>query len=261
VFAGYLRFKAALLAERMPAALTRLGAWAVGALPESLQHRSRLRMAQRFFGAAGETLYDRVAGWTAFFSNDLEALLDPDLRRRLAPIDRLANVRSYLDRIAGWSALSRLLYLNTKTYLADDLLVKTDRCSMANSLEIRSPFLDHALMEYVAGLPDHLKLRRGQTKYVLKRAFGDLIPAAIAARGKQGFGVPLGAWFRGELADYVGDMLGGDARCHMWLDPSAIARLLGEHRRGERDHGQRLWAILTLEAWLRLPKREPAWVA
>ena len=261
VFAGYLRFQAALLGERMPAALTRLGAWAVGALPESLQHHSRLRMAQRFFGAAGESLYERVARWTAFFSDDLEALLEPDLMRRLSPVDRLANVRPYLDGISDWSPLSRLLYLNTKTYLPNDLLVKTDRCSMANSLEVRSPFLDHALMEYVARLPDGLKLRRGTTKYILKRAFEDLIPPSIAARAKRGFGVPLGTWFRGELADHLADMLGADARCHEWLDGSVVRRILAEHRRGERDHGQRLWSILMLEAWLRRPKREPAWAA
>jgi asparagine synthase (glutamine-hydrolysing) len=261
VFAGYLRFKAALIGERMPAALTRLGAWAVGALPESLQHHSRLRLAQRFFGAAGESLYERVARWTAFFSDDLETVLDPDLRRRLPPIDRLANVRPHLARIASWSPLSRLLYLNAKTYLPNDLLVKTDRCSMANSLEVRSPFLDHALMEYVAGLPDDLKLRRGSAKYVLRRAFEDLVPDAIAARGKRGFGVPLGTWFRGELADYLGDVLGADARCYEWLDGGVVRRLLAEHRRGERDHGQRLWSVLTLETWLRRPRREPAWAA
>ena len=261
LFAGYLRFYAALVGEWMPSALTRLGGWALGSIPESLHHHSKLRMAQRFFGAAGESLYERFARWTAFFSEDLDAVLDPDLRRRLPAMDRLAHFRPHLDRIGGYSTLARLLYLNTKTYLPDDLLVKTDRCSMANSLEVRSPFLDHALMEYVALLPDRFKLRRGTTKYVLKRAFRDLVPPEIAARGKRGFGVPLGAWFRGELAEYLGDMLESGARCHQWLDGSYVARLLAEHRRGQRDHGQRLWTILTLEAWLRQSARAPAWAA
>jgi asparagine synthetase B (glutamine-hydrolysing) len=105
------------------------------------------------------------------------------------------------------STLSQLLYLNFKTYLLDDLLVKMDRSTMANSLEARSPFLDTALAEYAASLPDRMKLRWGRTKYILKKAFADLLPKEILHRGKMGFGVPLGVWFRGELREYVQDLL------------------------------------------------------
>jgi asparagine synthase (glutamine-hydrolysing) len=123
---------------------------------------------------------------------------------------------------------------------------------MAHGLEGRSPFLDTALVEYVAGLPDTMKLRRGTTKYVLKRAFADLLPPEILARGKRGFGVPLGAWFRGPLDAYVDDLLVvPGARAAAYVDPAYVHRLLAEHRSGYRDHGHRLWSLLTFEVWLR----------
>src|SRR5207247_11271575 len=107
----------------------------------------------------------------------------------------------------GASVTSQTLYVNFMTYLPADLLVKADRTSMGNGLETRSPFLDRALVEFVAGLPDRFKLRGGTVKWALKRAFSDLLPHAIVDRPKRGFGVPLGAWFRGELRDYVRDVL------------------------------------------------------
>ena len=157
-----------------------------------------------------------------------------------------------MERAAGCTPLSQLLYLNVKTYLVDDLQVKMDRCAMAHGLEARSPFLDRALMEYVATLPDDMKLRRGQTKYILKRAFSDVLPEAIRKRGKMGFGVPLGAWFRGELRDYVSDLvLAADARLRDVIEPSYVRRLVHEHVSGARDHSHRLWTLLTFEIWLR----------
>ena len=257
-FAGYLRFQAGVVSERLPTSVRRLGGWAMAALPASVHHHSRLRMAQRFFGASGASLDERFAAWGAFFGDDLDRLLDARLRQRLPARDGVAHFRPHLHRVEGCSTLSRLLYLNAKTYLPEDLLVKADRCSMANALEVRSPFLDHRLVEYAAGLPDRLKLRRGVTKYVLRRAFHDLVPPEIARRAKRGFGVPLGAWFRGVLADYLHDVLGPGARCHEWLDRAYVSRLLTEHRQARRDHGQRLWAILTFETWLRQRGRRVA---
>jgi asparagine synthase (glutamine-hydrolysing) len=256
LFAGYLRFQAALLSAYVPAPVARLGAWAASRLPDHPRYHGTLRRAQRFFRAQGSP-HERLAAWQGLFHDDLPLLL----RREVLPrdgVDRIGHFRPHLDGIARWSALSQLLYLNAVTYLPDDLLVKTDRCSMANSLEVRSPFLDRALAEYVAALPDRLKLRRGTTKYLLRRAFADLLPPEVTARPKQGFGVPLAAWFRGELADFVRDLLGPGARSAAWLDSVYVARLVDEHRRGRRDHGQRLWAILTFEVWLRASERSTA---
>jgi asparagine synthase (glutamine-hydrolysing) len=132
--------------------------------------------------------------------------------------------------------------------------VKTDRMTMANAIEARSPFLDRALIDYVGTLPDTWKLsRRGQTKVILREAFADLIPDRINRRAKMGFGVPLDRWFRGELRDYVRDtLMASDARCHAYLDPSAVEAIVGRHERGEANLGQQLWCLLAFERWLRL---------
>jgi asparagine synthase (glutamine-hydrolysing) len=140
--------------------------------------------------------------------------------------------------------------LDASTYLPDDLLVKADRASMAVSLELRSPLLDHRVLELGVSLPDSLRLEGRRGKVALRRAFADLLPPELAARRKTGFGIPLGAWFRGPLRDLAGEtLLGPRATARGQLRRSAVERLLGEHARGERDHAHRLWCLLVLELW------------
>ena len=156
------------------------------------------------------------------------------------------------------TTLDKLLHVNFTTYLPGDLSVKMDRCGMAHSLEPRSPFLDTALIEYVAGLPDEMKLRGSRTKVILREAFSDLMPQEIDRRGKMGFGVPLGTWFRGELRDYLCDhLLDSGARYRTYLSADAVHRLVHRHMAGHIDGGQRLWTVLCFERWLRLL---PGWV-
>jgi asparagine synthase (glutamine-hydrolysing) len=151
-----------------------------------------------------------------------------------------------LPGIAGLQAL------DARTYLADDLLVKADRASMATSLELRSPLLDHEVLELGISLPDSLRLDGRRGKVALRRAFAHLIPPELAGRGKTGFGIPLGDWFRGPLRELAGDvLLGGRARARGQLRPEVVERLLSEHVRGEQDHGHRLWCLLVLELWQR----------
>lgn len=221
-------------------------------VPEPKQYHHWLRRAQRFFSAASNGLFERLQCWTAFFDKDLKDLLRPEVFQgaRMAGIGYPDEI---MERASRFSTLSKVLYVNFMTYLPDDLLVKMDRSTMAHGLEGRSPFLDHRLVEYVAGLPDRLKLRRGTTKYVLRAAFADLLPEEILRRGKRGFGVPLGAWFRGELREYLHDMLmSSSALSGEYLQSAYIARIVGEHVDGTRDHGNRLWALLTFEVWLRM---------
>jgi asparagine synthase (glutamine-hydrolysing) len=162
-----------------------------------------------------------------------------------------SSFRDTLAVVNGASPLSRLLYLNARTYLLDDLLPKMDRMTMAHGLEARSPLLDRALFEYVAGLPDGFKRRGAQGKVVLKEAVRDLLPAPILSRRKQGFGVPLGAWFRGELRPMVEDTLRDSPRLGRRLRTQAVHAIIDEHVSNRVDHGHHLWTLLTLELWLR----------
>lgn len=252
LFAGYLRFSASMMAERIPASLMRAGNVVLSLLPEPRNYHSPVRRAQRFFQSAGTLFHERFSRWISLFPDDLELLISGDLLSHANGADRISYFREYLKRISGYTPLSQLLYLNIKTYLPNDLLVKMDRTTMAHALEARSPFLDMALMEYSASLPDRMKLRWGWTKYILKKAFSDLLPPAILGRGKRGFGVPLGTWFKGELGDFVRDLLlSPDARMKEYLNPGYVGRVIQEHMEGVRDHGHRLWAILAFEVWLR----------
>ncbi len=157
----------------------------------------------------------------------------------------------------GRTPLSQLLLANFSSYLPDDLLIKTDRCTMANSLEARCPFLDRDLMEYVARLPDRFKLDGARSKAILRDAFTDLIPAEIDRRTKTGFGVPLDAWFRGELRGYIRDvLLSPNARHRNYVSTAVVQRTLDRHQRGVANEGQRLWALLSFERWLQLL---PSW--
>jgi asparagine synthase (glutamine-hydrolysing) len=144
------------------------------------------------------------------------------------------------------------LHLNFSTYLAEDLLVKMDRCAMAHGLEARSPFLDTALIEFAGQLPDRFKLRGFSTKVILREAFTDLIPKPILRRGKMGFGVPLGQWLRGSLREYVLTHLSDPkARIYDHLRHDRVDPYVSAHLHSERDYGQQLFCLLTLEIWLR----------
>jgi len=138
-------------------------------------------------------------------------------------------------------------------YLCHEILVKVDRASMANSLEVRAPMLDTAFAEYAAGLPLSEKLHNLEGKWALKRAVAPWLPAEVVKRPKKGFGMPVGAWLRGPLRPLAHDLLlGGDGLCASGLiDRRGTERLLTEHERGEQDHRKRLWSLLVLELWRR----------
>jgi asparagine synthase (glutamine-hydrolysing) len=139
------------------------------------------------------------------------------------------------------------------SYLPGDLLVKTDRMTMANSLEARCPFLDHRLLEFACRIPSQLKLKGMTTKYVLKRALKGLVPEEIIWRKKHGFGVPVGRWFRTSLKHFIREtLLSPETVQRGYFREEAVRMLVDEHISGKRDHGHRLWALLTFEIWHRL---------
>ena len=151
---------------------------------------------------------------------------------------------------AEGSFLDKTLYTDLHTYLPGDLLVKADRMAMAASIEPRSPFLDHKMVEWSARLPDQLKVRGRSGKYLLKKAFADYLPENVRRHRKQGFGIPLSAWFRGPLYDWSKELLvWNGSSLTQWFDRKMMTSLLEEHRAGRVDHGKRIYALTMLALW------------
>ena len=147
--------------------------------------------------------------------------------------------------------LERMQFYDTATYLPDDILQKVDRASMANSLEVRPPLLDHRIVEFSWRLPRHLRLRNGETKWLLRRVLDRYVPRALVARPKMGFAIPLASWLRGPLRDWAEDLLDPRSVSGGLLDPAAVRKLWLEHVDGGRNRSGALWTILMFEAWRR----------
>ena len=165
-----------------------------------------------------------------------------------------ANPEDLLDgwfaRANGSGLLDATLLTDQMTYLPNDLLVKVDIASMAVSLEARSPFLDHKLIEFAASLPENLKIRRFETKYLLKKVAARLVPKEVVYRRKMGFGVPIGRWFRNEMKDFVREVLLSERSLSRGIvRPEVVGRYVNEHLNGERDHAFQVWTLLMLELW------------
>ena len=239
-FAGYERYTAMDLAGRVPRPAAALGARLLRAVPAG-ERRSTTFRARRFLDAAATPRAERYGRMMQVFSlSERSVLWSADAR---AEIGTLTSTGFLLGKPAR-PGVTGLQLLDIATYLPGDLLPKSDIASMAHSLELRSPLLDHRVVELGLSLPARLK--RG--KLALRRAFADDLPPVVAARGKTGFGIPLAAWFRGELRDLAGDLLLGDRG---WFERRAVERLLDEHRAGRADHGHRLWTLVMLELWQR----------
>jgi asparagine synthase (glutamine-hydrolysing) len=188
-----------------------------------------------------------------FTPEDKAGLLSAGFRRDLAGYTPLARVRAHFDRVRGLDPLSRILYVDLKTYLPNDILVKMDRMAMANSLEVRSPLLDHKVIEFAATLPSDLKYRNGISKYLLKRYAAQRAPASAIYRPKMGFSIPVADWLRGELRATAEDLLLSDrAMGRGYFDPEHVRAMWGRHQARRRNHSHHLWALMMLELWHRL---------
>ncbi|NNN06666.1 MAG: asparagine synthase (glutamine-hydrolyzing) [Elusimicrobia bacterium] len=257
-FAGYVRYfamKAARLADALPGpALSALRA-AAEYLPEWNAPYGTLWRAKRFLrSAVFNDLPGRHLKMIGYFHEDEKpALYAPEFAAALGL--EAGSAKNYMarafDAAAGEDFVNRMLYVDFKTYLPECLMTKVDIATMACSLEGRSPLLDHEFVELAYRMPGDWKLRglRGH-KWIFKEAFKDLLPPEILNRGKMGFGIPLGAWFRGPLKDYWADhVLSKDALGRGYFSEKGLRSYWDEHQGGRRDHGYRLWALLMLELW------------
>jgi asparagine synthase (glutamine-hydrolysing) len=244
-FAGYERYAAVGLAGRLALPGAGLAARALRRAGRG-EPRSAANRAGRLLEAAALPAAQRYGRLMEVFPAALRAeLWEPEFVPRAVPAWELLGT-------APGSGVSGLQRLDVRTYLPGDLLLKADVASMAHSLEVRSPLLDHEVLELGVSLPDSLKVRGLRGKVALRRAFADALPPQVAGRGKTGFGVPISRWFRGELRELAGDtLLGERARARGQLRPAAVERLLADHAAGRADHGHRLWCLLMLELWQR----------
>lgn len=189
-----------------------------------------------------------ILRWGSYFSPRQRAQLwKPDFQFNADNAQALLAER--FDSAAG-SYLDKTLYTDLHSYLPGDLLVKADRMAMAASIEARSPFLDHKVVEWSARVPDQFKVKGRSGKYLLKKAFADYLPENVRNHRKQGFGIPLGAWFRGPLHSWTKELLlGSESPLVEWFEKKTLSSLLEEHRAGRNDHGKRIYALAMLALW------------
>jgi asparagine synthase (glutamine-hydrolysing) len=254
-FAGYERYAAMQLAEkyhRIPAILRdSLVQRAIGLIPSSETKRSRVRDVKRFLQAASLPKVERYLRWVSVFDTTAKQnLYSANFLHETQSVRAADILTPWFARANGAGVVDAALLADINTYLPNDLLVKVDIATMAVSLEARSPFLDHHLIEFAASLPENLKLRGLTTKYLLKRMLKKLLPAENLDRKKMGFGVPIGHWFRGKLQPFLREtILSEKALGRGLFRPEAVKQLVEFHTRGERDNSHQLWTLLMLELW------------
>ncbi len=252
IFAGYSRYYVDSLEQYLrkgsrfikPYLLGRLA----GAMPEWVKGRNMI----------GHLALDPAEAYARKHSHDLfsreakKLLYSGPVREELADFDVYQIFRDYYEDNDATNPLDRALYVDLKTYLVDDILVKVDRMSMANSLEVRAPLLDHHVIEFMATLPPSFKIRFGTRKYILKKTMSHKFSRSLLARKKHGFTVPLAEWLSHELRGMVeSHIFDPNARCRSYFDVGYLWKIWSDHLNGVRDHSHMIWMVLMLELWHR----------
>jgi asparagine synthase (glutamine-hydrolysing) len=250
-FAGYDRYwwdQITGWLSQLPSPVRRAGIGALDASPSQFESHPAIRYPKTLLETAGRDPTGRYATFICHtLGEELEAVWAGHGETDKPDSQELAHLQRAFTAADGPSRLDRLLHVDIQTYLPDDILVKVDRASMAHSLEVRSPFLDHELVEFAARIPAGQKRRRSSGKRILKRAFDDTLPSSVTSRSKQGFSVPVDEWFRTELRSFARERLDSLGRRDRF-DGTGVGRLFGDHLAGA-DHGFRLWDLVVLEEW------------
>lgn len=258
LFAGYDTYVAQHLAnryyDRLPGFVRR------GVLPRLMElappqpgKKGAINKAKRFSDGGALPPSLKHTRWMIFTQDgDKAHLYRPPLRAALNGDTAAELMAHYFKQAAQMEGLAQQQYVDVKTYLADDILAKVDRMSMAVSLEARVPLLDHRIVEFALNLPPHLKLNGRETKVILRRAMAGRLPAEILAKPKEGFSIPLKHWLRGTLRPLMTDLLAPDTvRRRGYFAPECVARWVSEHLAQKANHSHRLWALMVFELWQR----------
>ncbi|MGZ4402396.1 MAG: asparagine synthase (glutamine-hydrolyzing) [Gaiellaceae bacterium] len=245
LFGGYYTYAADLLAERV-GGLARLARPLVERLPTSSSKASFDYKAKRFVRAAHLPSLERHHGWKEIFSPELRA----ELTGRSSAFDPVDILRDRYRETEGADELARLQDVDLGVYLVDDLLVKTDRASMAHSLEARVPYLDTVVTNLALALPTRHKIRGLSKKVLLRKAAAPLLPREIVHGKKRGFSIPAAAWLRGELEPFARQTLSRETLERQgFFQPDVVTRLLDDHVAGREDRSRQLWGLLAFTLW------------
>lgn len=265
VFAGYKRFYQINLLDTLEKTHT-LPLWRMGRkLTVAIEDWARKRPNKRQFPAskADEALFiadgmDRYKHLLAFFTDQAKQnLYTPEFRNNVGKSMTTDYLAQHFAQSKGTDTVNRHLLLDMTTYLPEDILFKVDVCSMLNSLECRSPFLDYKLIEFVSSLPSDYKLKfPNQHKYLLKQAFKDWLPEGFMNRGKKGFSAPMADWLRGDLKNLMKERLLEEKKLSHWIKQPMIEQYIDEHLSGKKSHSEKLWLLLVLAEWLEQYKVE-----
>ena len=223
----------------------------IGRLPVSFGNISLDYRLKRFIlGLEYKPEYHDLIWIGSFTDKEKKKLFRPEILQSLSNVNEFDILDRYEQEVKGRPFLEKAVYLYLKTYLLDDILVKTDRASMFASLEVRAPFLDYQLVDFINSIPIDLKLKGFTTKYILKKLMADKLPLDIVNRKKKGFGVPVARWLRGELRPLLLEVLSREniEKCGIF-NYAYVKQLIDEHLSGRRDNRKLLWTVMIFQMW------------
>jgi asparagine synthase (glutamine-hydrolysing) len=254
-FAGYLMYRSLRRAHALAKIYRSIGGKAfnkiIELIPGSADRINLIRKAKKISSTFIQSPENLNIHWYAFFNKEQKARLYSDpMKKGVSDVDAYEYLARRFKHAQADHLMDKQLYTDIKTYLPEDLLVKMDIATMANSLEVRSPFLDHEFMELTASMPFSLKLHGSSLKYILKKSLKGFLPDNIMTRRKMGFGIPIMEWFRTDLKDYVRDiLLSEESLKRGYFEKPYIEEMLEEHIFQNKNHTNRIWALLMLELW------------
>jgi len=264
LLAGYDTYMAQKVAQhyaRLPAFLRKgLVEPIVNALPPTTMKKGFINKAKRFVEGARLPGHLQHVRWMIFLQGaEKNMLYSADFAASLNGYNSTGFIEEYFRRSSSSDPLDQQEYVDIKSYLVDDILVKVDRMSMANSLEARVPFLDHRFVEFAASIPSGLRLNGKRTKHILKKALQRELPMQIIERGKEGFSIPIKNWIKNELKSMMLDSLSeANVRDKGFFEPRYVNRLVNEHITGSENHSHRLWALMVFHMWYDLYMKRDA---
>jgi asparagine synthase (glutamine-hydrolysing) len=255
LFAGYPTYLAHRFArpyERFLGFLHPLSGFLASLLPVSDDNISFDFKVKKFLSGIHYPDGIRNSIWLGSFSfSENEKILSPEIQPQFNRDQLVEEISLYEKEYPYDDRMTKLQYLDLRLYLQESILVKVDRASMACSLEVRAPFLDHELVEFVMGLPSRYKLRGWTSKYILKKAMENWLPDEVVHRPKKGFGVPIAKWVKGPLKELFRELLSADRiKREGFLNPQQVTNLLQDHLLNRRDNRKQLWTLLVWELWL-----------